>query len=110
MHVEFATVPAELRDGCAADAAHEAAGDGGLTNTVSWVGDGRTYCWMDAGQMASVGITAGVKKVIAAVSAGARGKQPAGGKKAAGAKRKADAVNDAQQPKMSNFFGPKGGT
>ena len=45
-----------------AAAAAAAAGEGG----AQWESGGRTYCWMDAAEMARVGVTSGVKKVIAA--------------------------------------------
>ena len=46
----------------AGGAAAEAADEGG----AQWESGGRTYCWMDAAGMARVGVTSGVKKVIAA--------------------------------------------
>ena len=47
-----------------AAAAAAPAGEGG----AQWESGGRTYCWMDASEMARVGVTSGVKKVIAAGS------------------------------------------
>ena len=67
---------------------------------VPWVHAGRSWCWMGPAQMASVGVTAGVKKVIAAVCDQSR-PIPKG---AAFTKRKR-ATNDGSQPTLSSFFG-----
>jgi len=80
MHVEHAC--------CDADAA-----------ASEW--EGRTVEWMDADRMAEVGITAGVKKVIAAVSAHA---QTGSAPRRAGKRRVAAGSDDGKQPKMSAFF------
>ena len=78
-----------------------------------WTHAGRTYCWMGEERMAQVGVTAGVKKVIAAVVASAKpGGKAAKGKP--GAKRKAAAAategaGAPQQAKLSAFFKKKAG-
>ena len=80
MHVEHAC--------CDADAA-----------ASEW--EGRAVEWMDADRMAEVGITAGVKKVIAAVSAHT---QIGSAQRRAGKRRAAAGSDDGKQPKMSAFF------
>ena len=102
MHIEHAAAAAAPDD---ADA---------TTTGEPWTRRGRTYCWMGEERMAQVGVTAGVKKVIAAVLASAK---PGGGKAAAkgkpAAKRKAAAAaatvaaGAPQQQKLSAFFAKK---
>ena len=80
MHIECAVGAAAAKEGrggtaAAAAAAVTAAAAGGAAAVAAdeggaqWESDGRTYCWMDAVAMARVGVTSGVKKVIAAVLA-----------------------------------------
>lgn len=100
MHIEHAELPA----------------DGGGGGGDAWSHGGHRLCWMGAEQMAAVGVTAGVKKVIAAVEARREGGGAEGGsasKRGAGqggkgAKRKAAAQDqEGAQPKLSAFFGKK---
>jgi len=104
MHIEHAA------------AAAAAPADADATTTGKpWTRRGRTYCWMGEERMAQVGVTAGVKKVIAAVLASAKpggGKAAAKGKPAAKRKAAAAAATDAaeapqQQKKLSAFFAKK---
>lgn len=75
-----------------------------------WTRRGRTYCWMGEERMAEVGVTAGVKKVIAAVIASTKPGSKAAAKGKPGTKRKAAATEAAgapQQQKLSAFFAKK---
>ena len=117
MHIECAAgaAAAEAGRGGAAAAvatAAMAAAAGGTAAAAAdeggshWESDGRTYCWMDAAAMARVGVTSGVKKVIAAVLAGVPGGGGGGGKPQRGKKRAA-AAPETSQPTLSKFFGQK---
>jgi len=127
MHVESAAGAAAAKEGgsgraaaaaaaaamaAAAATAAAAAAAGGVVATTAdeggaqWESDGRAYCWMDAAAMARIGVTSGVKKVIAAVLAsapGAPGGGGSGGKPRRGKKR-AVAEPESSQPTLSNFF------
>ena len=115
MHIECAAGAAAAEAGtggaaAAARAAAMAAAAGGTAAAAAdeggaqWESDGRTYCWMDAAAMARVGVTSGVKKVIAAALAGAPGSGGGGGKPQRGKKRAA-AAPECSQPTLSKFFG-----
>ena len=109
MHVERAAVPRAAADSDGVTDGVTGGVTGGVTDGVVWSHGGRELCWLDEAAMARVGVTAGVKKVIGAVTAHAAPSVA----KAGGGKRKAAAAADgggaggANQPKLSSFFGKK---
>jgi len=110
MHVEHGLATTRDRAGGGAE---DGGGEGGVGGEGEvggeevWTRGGRMYSWMSEQRMREVGVTAGVLKVIAAVSsaigAGAAPGKPGGAR----GKCKAPASDSAQQPKLSAFFGKK---
>ena len=100
MHVEFAEVGQEGEAQLPASARSEAAGGAGPP-AREWRAAGRVYSWMGDAQMKQVGVTTGVRKVIAAVSAAGSGAKATGPK---GKRKAAAGGEDRQQAKMSQFF------
>ena len=65
-----------------------------------WLREGREYSWMDATRMRQVGVTAGVKKVIASVTGSSEKSKSKGTKR----KKVSSGAELKQQPRISTFF------